>query len=1854
MPPPETARCLAGGGEMGALMRSFDWSSTSLGSPEQWQQSLKTAVRIMLTSRQPMFVWWGKDLINLYNDAYRDIVRGKHPNALGQPASSVWHEIWEQVGPRAESAILKNEGTYDEALLLIMERNGYPEETYYTFSYSPIPDDQGGTGGIICANTGDTKRIVGERQLALLRELAAKTADARTFDEACTSSVQCLQTNLYDFPFAMIYLLDSEQQQIVLAGTSGIDRGHTAAPETVDLHTDSAWSLAEVLKTHKVVLISELTSIYDSLPTGVWDRSPHQAVVVPIAPYGGTGKAGILVLGLNPFRLFNEEYQGFIDLVAAQITSSIANATAYEEERRRAEALAELDHAKTTFFSNVSHEFRTPLTLMLGPLEDMLATTAHKLDSQEQEQLKMVQRNGLRLQKLVNTLLDFSRLEAGRSQVVYVPTDLATLTSELASVFRSAIEQAGMTLQVNCPPLPEAVYVDRDMWEKIVLNLLSNAFKFTFTGEIEVQLEWRTEHVALLVRDTGTGIPAAELPHLFERFHRVEGTRGRSYEGSGIGLSLVQDLVKLHGGTISVNSVVGSGTCFTVRIPTGTAHLPPESLGTTQLFSTALGAIPYVEEALRWLPEANTSSGVQDGESSGRTEETTTELGVRGTEFNSSTSHAVPRTLHSALSTPHILLADDNADMRSYVKGLLTTQYEVTTVADGSEALAIARAQTPDLILSDVMMPTLNGLELVQHLRADPLTRGVPVILLSARAGEEARVEGLAVGADDYLVKPFSARELLARVEATLKLAQIRQSAANQEHDLRLISEAAKQEADAAYERISQILESMTDAFVALDCDWRVIYQNAESERINGRPKSETLGKTHWEAWSASIGTNVERQYRRAMAEQVPVHFEHHYFDPPNFDTWLEIHAYPSAQGLGVFYRDITDRKRVEAERQQSEKALKQSEEKFRQLANAMPQIVWTTNAVGELDYVSDQWADYTGLTLEQTRGLSQENLFMHPDDVQTSLEQWQAALATETPYQAEFRLRRASDGVYHWYLGRAMPIRNEEGQVIRWYGTSTDINVQKLIELELQQANDRFELAAKAVRGLIYDVDIQTNFVARTEGLIRVLGYSLAEAEPTLDWWDRQIHVDDLQRSRAEGQAQMDQSDRYRVEYRIRHQQGHYVHVQDQGLLIRNAAGVPMRIVGSTIDISEVKRDEVIRKEIEEALRHSERRYRSLIEATSQIIWDTSAEGEFVSEQPGWSAFTGQTFDELKGWGWLNAIHPEDRANTAQVWTRAVTHQIVYEVEHRLQRHNGVYRNMRVKAVPVFEEDGTLREWIGVHVDITKAKRDEVNRNQAETALRQSEERYRYLVESIPQLVWTANTDGVLLDVNQRWLDFTGLSLAQVQTEGWQVIIHPEDIAQLSECWQSAQQSGDRYQAEGRMRRADGEYRWHLHQAVAGKDELGQVVKWFGTATDIEDQKQLDHERDQILQQEHHARAQAEHANRMKDEFLAVLSHELRTPLNPILGWAKLLRTGKVSADKYEAAFETIERNAKLQTQLIEDLLDISRILQGKLALSIYPVDLTFMITAARETVRLAADAKRITIHTVFEPNVGTVAGDTTRLQQVVWNLLSNAIKFTPEGGRIDIRLKQVKGEKIRSHESRNRGETSRSPLTSYAQITIRDTGKGISSDFLPHVFDYFRQADGATTRQFGGLGLGLAIVRQVVDLHGGKVFAESPGEGQGATFTVQLPLLHQTAPADEDNGPSILTFKSRSLTGLKILVVDDDADSLDFAAFILQQDGGDVITVASALEAIEVLKQSHIDVLVSDVGMPEMDGYMLIRYLKTQGPQESQIPAIALTAYAGESDHQQIIEAGFKAHVTKPVEPEQLITAIVNSLTR
>ncbi|MBD2519170.1 response regulator [Nostoc sp. FACHB-973] len=525
------------------------------------------------------------------------------------------------------------------------------------------------------------------------------------------------------------------------------------------------------------------------------------------------------------------------------------------------------------------------------------------------------------------------------------------------------------------------------------------------------------------------------------------------------------------------------------------------------------------------------------------------------------------------------------------------------------------------------------------------------------------------------------------------------------------------------------------------------------------------------------------------------------------------------------------------------------------------------------------------------------------------------------------------------------------------------------------------------------------------------------------------------------------------------------------------------------------------------------------------------------------------------------------------------------------------------------------------------KERRD---RQLVEESLQKSEARYRRIVDTSYEGIWTIDSQGRTEFVNQRMSQMLGYAAEEMLGRFIFDFIDVVDGIDTAEKLQWFKKE-DSDLKEGRWRCKDGSYIWTLISARAIFNEQHEFLGAIAMLTDITDRKRTEEERDRLLQREKLARAEAEAANRIKDEFLAVLSHELRSPLNPILGWAKLLQSRKFNETALKKALETIERNAKLQAQLIEDLLDVSHILQGKLNLNMASVDLASTIEAAMETVRLAAEAKTIHIETMLDSRVGKVLGDSARLQQIVWNLLSNAVKFTATGGQVNVQLECIDAD---------------------AQITVSDTGKGIKSDFLPHVFDYFCQGDNTTTRKFGGLGLGLAIARHLVEMHGGTIWVQSPGEEQGATFTVRLPLIKDSALIKDDTNPNsaIVASGFSPLMGVEVLIVDDNADSLDFFRFVLEEFGATVIAAESAGEALQTLAQSKPDILLSDIGMPEMNGYMLIEQIRAFEAQagREKIPAIALTAYAGEIDQQQAFKAGFQQHIVKPVAPEELLIAI------
>ena len=1498
-PPGHEDRLFDGGGEMGALMRTVDWAQTPFGPPAAWPQSLRTAVSMMLQSTFAMVVAWGPEFRFLYNDRYRPVLGStKHPSALGAPAQQTFPEAWPYIGPLFQKT-RSGEAVALDDVLIPLDRNGYLENCYFTLSYSPIRDESGDVGGMLAVVHETTRRVEGERRLATLRELAHGAAEAKTEHDACRMARECFERNSVDVPFSLLYLVDASGKQARLSASSGIPVGHVAAPELLDLEdtalTRRSWPLADVVRRRKTEVVTGIDARFGPMPGGPFPEHTHTAVLLPLFRPGTDLPYGVLVAGVSPRRAFDDLYRGFYELAAEHIVAAISNARAYEEERQRAEALAELDRAKTAFFSNVSHEFRTPLTLMLGPLEDMLAKPeAAPID---REQLTVVHRNGLRLLKLVNTLLEFSRIEAGRVDPQFEPTDLASFTTELAGVFRSAIEKAGLQLIVDCPPLPRPVHVDREMWEKIVLNLLSNALKFTFEGHIRVALRWcdsPSPGAELTVSDTGTGIPEAELPRIFQRFHRVPGARSRSHEGTGIGLAMIQELARIHGGEVKAASKQGAGATFTVRIAAGSAH-PPRQPGTAERQRPQLShsGAAFMQEVSLWLP-----------------------------------STAQAQTGERPADAPLILLADDNADMRQYVSRILGPRWRVHAVPDGQAALEAARLHRPQLVLSDVMMPRMDGFELLRQLRSDPALRAIPVILLSARAGEEASIEGLRTGADDYLVKPFSARELMARVATTLELSQLR----------------------------------------------------------------------------AKVAASVEREH--------------------------------------------------------AAEALRASEERFRAIVSQATTGVAQIELDGRFTFVNDRYCEMVGYPRAELLQMRMQDL-THPEDLPGNLDQLRRMLEGGPSFEIEKRYIR-KDGTHLW--------------------------------------------------------------------------------------------------------------------------------VSNSVTAIRDAAGVPRSVVAVSLDITQ-------RRQAEEAMRESEARLRFVLDSMPQKVFTALPSGEVNYVNPQWMEYTGLSFEKIRDWGWTEFVHPDDVEENVLVWRRSIDTGEPFQFEHRFRALDGSYRWHITRVQPMRDRHGRSLVWIGSSTDVHEAK-------QLQESFRRSEEYFRELTQNMPLVVWTSLPDGSVDFVNSRWLEMTGQSLEYVRSnpEAWMIALHPEDREHAGNSYLHGIRSGNGFTMEARfLRTSDKTYRWHLNRCVPVFDASGNVLKFLGTCTDIEDQKRLE--------------AELRDTDRRKDEFLAMLAHELRNPLAPIANATRLLRRDQTHDPVQQQARAVIERQVGRLTRLVDDLLEVSRITSGRIQLKQECISLEGIVQRAVETVSPLIEQHRHALTLALPAEPIWVRADSTRMEQVLVNLLNNAAKYTLDGGRIAVNA-NLEGNQ--------------------AVIRVIDTGIGIEADLLPRVFDLFTQAERTLDRSHGGLGIGLSLVKRLVEMHGGTVQVHSV-VGKGSEFVVRLPAVLDVSaaqPAEQAGARADVQQQP-----LRVLVVDDNVDAAETLAMLLAASGHSVRTAHDGPAALQAAATHLPHVAFLDIGLPKMDGYEVARRLldnKALGA----IELVAMTGYGQAADRQRSKASGFRRHLVKPVE--------------
>jgi PAS domain S-box-containing protein len=1412
---------LAGGGELSKLIREHDWSQTPLGPLGSWPQSLKTSVNLILNSQHPMWVGWGPAATFLYNEAYIQVLSSaKHPGALGKPAADVWPEIWDVCGPLADKVFQKGEASFVDEVRLFMSRGNYLEETYYSFSYSPIRDESGIVAGLFCPSTEVTPKVINARRLRTLSKLSAHALVQKTAEAACQSAAAMLAENPDDVPFALLYLLDEEGKRARLEQVCGLPPGvRSLSPQVVDLTGEEdahcLWPLSEVLESLQVRVVS-VKNIED-LPHGLAQQPLSEAIILPVTTRGEDRTSGVLVAGVSPARKLDAEYRTFYELVAGQIATAIQNARSSEEERKRIEALAEIDRAKTAFFSNVSHEFRTPLTLILGPIEELLARSHTDLPPAAKSQLELVNRNGSRLLRLVNTLLDFSRIEAGRMQAVYQPTDLAAFTVELASVFRSATERAGLRLELNCPKLAEPVFVDRGMWEKIVLNLISNAFKFTFEGAIAVELKQAGREIELRIRDTGVGIPAHEIPRLFDRFHRIENTRSRTHEGSGIGLALVHELVKLHGGSVRVESKLREGSIFIVSVPLGSAHLSPDRIGGTRsLASTAVGAAPFVEEALRWLPAADYS-------------ENEIEI-IPGDELLPVPCPPLSRDAASE-KRPFVLVADDNSDMRRYLVRLLSERYDVHSVQDGQAALTFVHERNPELVLTDVMMPNLDGFGLLHELRSHPKTRTIPIILLSARAGEESRVEGMEHGADDYLIKPFSARELLARVQTHIEMARMRKQA----------EEALRRRT----EQFETLLNAAPLGVYLVDSDFRIRAMNPTGVEIFGNIRN-LVGRDFDEVihilWPKGYADEIVERFRHTLTTGDP------YVVPERVEKRLDrgvqeiyewqINRIPlpdAGHGVVCYLRDIS---RQVLARQ----AIAESEKQLRLATEAAELGIWHWYPDEDrATWENDRLYEILGRTPEDGPLGAKEFTakIVHPDDAKAFNEALSHALETGTRFFFQGRVYR-KDGQLRWVEFTGQIESRADGSPLRMLGTVLDITQRKQTEETLRQHRDRFDLVAEASHVGFWFCDLPFDKLM-WDKRVKEHFWLPPDADVSINTFYERLHPDDRERAHRAMADSIANHIPYDVEYRTVAPDGRHKWIRAMGRISYDSAGAPKSFDALTLDITE-------RKQSEEAIRESEERLRLAQKTAHSGTWEKSfATGKLI---------VSPELEEL--WGLAPAtivgdndaalrsvINSEDLAAVDRLLSQALeTKEPEYRAEFRITRPDGVLRWIETIARIFYDSGGKALRIIGISFDVTERKQiRERERLMAAEAVAATA-KFRAVFEQTPVFAGIVNIDGTVMDANQLCLEACGYKAEEVlgrlfwRTPWWRFSKEVQTKVQFA-VRQSSQ--GVPYRETLTYHWADGTERlmdFAVHPIV---DEEGKILFLHPTGVDITDLKRAE-----------------------------------------------------------------------------------------------------------------------------------------------------------------------------------------------------------------------------------------------------------------------------------------------------------------------------------------------------------------------------------------------------------------------------
>ncbi|NTX36572.1 response regulator [Myxococcus sp. CA033] len=1740
---------------MGALMRAIDWVKTPVGAPETWPQSLRTAVSILLESRFPMYIAWGPQLVQFYNDGYRPVLGStKHPAAMGHSAQATFAESWHIIGPQFDG-VWRGTAVGSEDWMLPLDRHGYLEECYFTYSYSPIRDESGGVGGILATLTETTGRVLGERRLRTLRDLAARAGTVKHEGDVWREAARALAGNAFDVPFALLYRLGSTGEQSDLMEVTGWDTQAQAASRFGDLPASSRWSFPEALAAPGGLLISDVRAHFGDLPGGPWPEAPHSVMVLPITRPGAERPHGFLVAGLSARRALDDDYRGFLGLVADHIATAVSNARAYEDEKRRAEALAEIDRSKTAFFSNVSHEFRTPLTLMLGPVEDSLADVLEPLPPAQRERQELVRRNGLRLQKLVNTLLDFARLEAGRAQASFIPTDLSALTRDLVSSFDSAMTTAGLELVVTCPPLPDSVYVDPEMWEKVVLNLLSNAFKFTFEGQVRIALKWRDDTVELTVQDTGIGMPAEELPRIFERFHRVEGSRGRSHEGTGIGLALVRELVKLHGGAVTVTSALDQGTTFTVSLPTGSAHLPREHVGAARaLTSTGIGASAFLAELSQWsTPEAP----------------------------------LVEPALSS--SEARILLADDNADMRGYLLRLLSPHWRVESVSDGTQALIAARRTPPDLIISDVMMPGIGGLELVQALRADEHTRTIPILLLSARAGEEATIEGLRSGADEYLVKPFSANELRARVNALLTVSRLRQASvhaerAHAEEAQRLLDEArrATRSREETLAVVSHDLRSpLTAISTSAELLRRIPLESGPGERV--RKQAESIRR------SAS-------RMNRLIDDLL---------DLESIETGtLSIEARP--QTVEELIRDAREQFGPQA----AEKGLRLD-------IDVEPGLVVKCDRERILQAIGNLLSNAIKFSPSGTGGAIhlRAGLDAGTRDIRFSVTDSGPGVPLEAQQHIFDRYWHAAQkrrGGHGLGLSIAKGIVESHGGRMRLERTS--------------DAGSTFCFWLPAEQGVAEPATTPRpppQWLGSEEHFVQG-GGDMGALMRAFDW--RTTALGPLER--------WPQSLRTSVSTMLR---SPYPIILFWGPELNMLYNDPFRpILGAKHPLTLGARGA-------EALAEEWRLLGPLMQRvheTGEPLFIENGNVNFA-RRPG-----GLREEAYFTWSYNPTIGETGEIAGLFAIASETTRQVVGD------RRLAILRELSIRAALSEKVDALF---VALEEVLTPAGHDLPF---ALLYVVRNDKAQLVSCANLPRGAAAAPTE-LLLDEETSW------PLSKVVRTGQEALVEdlssrfgplpggpwPEPTTRALllpvPMGADAELTGVLVAGISPLRALDDEYQSFL-QLLAR-----QLAASLASA--------------RAYEQERQRAEQLALLDQAKTAFFSNVSHEFRTPLTLILGPIEdaMARTPRALG---EEQLDLVRRNALRLYKMVNTLLDFSRMEAGRTQATYVPTDLSAFTRNLASAFESAVGSAGLRLRVDCPPLPESIYVDPEMWEKVVLNLLSNAVKYTHQG---EIR--------VGMHWRDGR-----------AVLTVQDTGVGIPEEDLPRIFERFYRVRATQGRSHEGTGIGLAMVEDLVKLHGGDVSVTSR-LGVGTTFTVRLPggsahlpperidhkprsrssaawaapfvdeaqrwsasdapLLQPQAPDATRTADDAQLDVPLALASSRILLVDDNADLRSYVSGLLGRRFPHVETATNGEEALARARVQPPDLILSDVMMPVLDGFGLVRELRAD-PRTRAIPIILLSARAGDESTVEGLSSGADDYLVKPFSARELIARVRTQL--